>query len=40
MTLKIVSTKKMAKKLAFFDQNTASFLKKLDHNIGFKKRHE
>jgi hypothetical protein len=40
MILKIVSTKNLAKQLAFFVQTTASFLQKFDHDIGFQeKRH-
>jgi hypothetical protein len=35
MILKILSPKKLAKKLAFFAQTTASFCKKFDCNIGF-----
>jgi hypothetical protein len=31
----IVSPKNLAKILAFFSQTTASFCKKIDHNIGF-----
>jgi hypothetical protein len=35
MIFKIFSLKKLAKKLAFFAQTTASFYKNCDHNIGF-----
>jgi hypothetical protein len=34
MIFKIFSAKNLAKKLAFFAQNKAKFLKKVDHNIG------
>jgi hypothetical protein len=35
MIFKILSPKKIAKKLTFFAQTTASFCKHCDQNIGF-----
>jgi hypothetical protein len=40
MILKIVSPKKLVKRIAFFAQTTVSFCKDCDHNTGFReKRH-
>jgi hypothetical protein len=35
MVFNILSTKNLAKILAFFDQTTATFCKNCDNNIGF-----
>jgi hypothetical protein len=40
MIFKIVLPKNLAKILAFFAQNTASFFQKSDHNIGINEKRQ